>query len=44
MKWNEGKLSEAKVLSEKGSKSSLMYNGIPQDINLKAGESKIYRF
>ena len=44
MKWNNGKLSEAKVLSEKGTKSSLIYNGITQIISLKAGESKIYRF
>jgi len=44
MKWNNGKLSEAKILSEKGGKSSLIYNGITQNISLKAGQSKIYRF
>jgi len=44
MKWNNGKLSEAKVLSEKGTKSSLTYNGITRIISLKAGESTIYRF
>jgi alpha-L-fucosidase 2 len=44
MKWNNGKLSEAKILSVKGGKSSLFYNGITQIISLKAGESKIYKF
>ena len=38
MKWDQNKLLEAKISSEKGGKCSLLYNGNYQEISLKAEE------
>jgi alpha-L-fucosidase 2 len=40
MKWNNGKLDEAKIYSGKGGKCSLIYDGEEQEISLKAEQSK----
>jgi len=40
MKWDNNKLTEAKIGSEKGGNCTLLYNGIAQEIRLEAGEVK----
>ncbi len=44
MKWENNKLLEARIRSEKGGNCSLDYDGKSQDITLKAGQAKTINF
>jgi|WetSurMetagenome_2_1015567.scaffolds.fasta_scaffold01022_4 alpha-L-fucosidase 2 len=44
MKWAKSKLESAGIYSEKGGKSTLIYDGKDQEIVLKPGEEKIISF
>ena len=39
MEWKAGRITGAKIGSEKGGKCSVIFNGVEQEINLKPGES-----
>ena len=44
MKWDDNKLIQAKISSEKGGNSSVLYNGKIREISLKAGQNIILNF
>jgi alpha-L-fucosidase 2 len=44
MSWNDNKLIEAKVNSEKGGKCTINYHGKQQELSFKPGEKKILQF
>jgi alpha-L-fucosidase 2 len=44
MKWKDHRLQNAKIYSEKGGRSILVYNGQKQEINLEAGQEKEIEF
>jgi alpha-L-fucosidase 2 len=44
MKWNNCKLEEAKIRSEKGGSGTFIYNGRKQQLSLKPGDAKILSF
>ncbi len=44
MKWDEGKMQNAKIFSARGGKCRVEYDGKQQEISLKAGEEKTISF
>ena len=44
MKWEDNKLLEAKISSEKGGKCTIDYHGKQQELSFTAGEKKILQF
>ncbi len=44
MKWDNNKLPETRISSEKGGKCSLLYNGKSREIDLRAGEATTINF